>query len=53
MENQEQQLAPTAKMLNTDKIQTIDDVKAVFKGLGIAIDIEFAKDNGIEHLLDD
>lgn len=44
---------PKVYPINTMKIKSLDDVKILLAVLGLASTKEFAKENNIEHLLDD
>jgi len=37
--------------INFDNIKTIEDCAKIFKAIGLVLQIEYAKENGMEHLL--
>lgn len=37
--------------INYSKIETFEDVAKVFEALGLVLDVDYAKENGMEHLL--
>lgn len=37
--------------INYSKIESFEDVAKVFEALGLVLDVEYAKANGMEHLV--
>jgi len=37
--------------INFDNIKTIEDCASIFKAIGLVLSIDYAKENGMEHLL--
>lgn len=37
--------------INFDNIKTIEDCAKIFKAIGLVLQVDYAKENGMEHLL--
>ena len=37
--------------INFDNIKTIEDCASIFKAIGLVLSVDYAKENGMEHLL--
>jgi len=48
----EQQEQPTVYPVDATKATTLEEMGILFNALGIAMTIEYAKERGLEHLLD-
>jgi len=54
MENQEQQQPQVeVRQVNYKNIQTMEDVVKIFKALGLVIAVDYAKENDMEHLIEE